>query len=562
MSFAPRREPARQGLPLIGARDAQALVAYRRGAAITAARFLADVSQAAEALPEARHVLNACADRYRFAVVLCATIVRGKVTLLPPSTTPNVIAALRAFAPDAVYATDDASVRLDLPRVDLPEPGSDPGVGPRGQTPEAQGVVAIPMIAADQVVACVFTSGSTGEPQPNFKTWGGLVRDVMAEARRLEIGAGHSILGTVPPQHMYGFESTVLLPLVSGAALTSERPYFPADIDAAIARVPAPRTLFITPFHLRTWMESAPCAAIETMVSATAPLSAALAREAEERTGARLMEIYGCTESGQIATRRTAKTAEWQAFDGLRLWTEGTRAMVGGGHVESPTPLQDVIEILGEGERFLLHGRNADMVNVAGKRNSLSYLAHQLMSIEGVKDGVFHLPEEANPDGVTRLMAFAVAPGLDAKAILAALRERVDAAFLPRPLVLVERLPREATGKLTRASLEALAQGVAAQPRAVETRLAFARDHRALEGHFPGRPIVPGVALLAEVLAAVEASTARPPESWKLENAKFLRVVEGGRELALKHELLPTGGVRFEIRAEDELVATGRLAPS
>jgi acyl-CoA synthetase (AMP-forming)/AMP-acid ligase II len=558
MSFAPRREPVRQGLPLIGARDGQALVAYRGGAAVTAAHFLADVSHAAGALPEAMHVLNACADRYRFAVLLCATIVRGKVTLLPPSTTPNVIAALRAFAPDAVYATDDESVRLDLPRVDLPEPGSDPGVGPRGPTPD----VAIPRIAADQVAACVFTSGSTGEPQPNFKTWGGLVRDVMAEARRLEIGAGHSILGTVPPQHMYGFESTVLLPLVTGAALTSERPYFPADIDAAIARLPAPRTLFITPFHLRTWMESAPCATIETMVSATAPLSAALAREAEERTGARLIEIYGCTESGQIATRRTAKTAEWQAFDGLRLWNEGTQAMVGGGHVESPTPLQDVIEVLGNGDRFLLHGRNADMVNVAGKRNSLSYLAHQLMSIDGVKDGVFHLPEEVHPDGVTRLMAFAVAPGLDAKTILAALRERVDAAFLPRPLVLVERLPREATGKLTRASLEALAQGVAAQPRAIETRLAFAPDHPALEGHFPGRPIVPGVALLAEVLAAVEASTARPPQSWKLENAKFLRVVEGGRELRLKHELLPGGGVRFEIRSEDELVATGRLAPS
>jgi hypothetical protein len=62
MSFAPRREPARHGLPLNGARDAQALVAYPRGAAITAARLLADVSQAAEALPVARHVRHACAD--------------------------------------------------------------------------------------------------------------------------------------------------------------------------------------------------------------------------------------------------------------------------------------------------------------------------------------------------------------------------------------------------------------------------------------------------------------------------------------------------------------------
>ena len=73
------------------------------------------------------------------------------------------------------------------------------------------------------------------------------------------IGPGHVVLGTVPPQHMYGFESTVLLPLASGAILTAERPYYPADIDSLIRRMPAPRTLFITPFHLRVWLESGEC---------------------------------------------------------------------------------------------------------------------------------------------------------------------------------------------------------------------------------------------------------------------------------------------------------------
>jgi acyl-coenzyme A synthetase/AMP-(fatty) acid ligase len=248
------------------------------------------------------------------------------------------------------------------------------------------------------------------------------------------------------------------MPLLSGAALTSERPYFPADINAAIERLPAPRTLVITPFHLRTWLEGGEPARVETLVSATAPLSPALAREAEQRTGARLVEIYGCTESGQIANRRTSQSAEWEAFDGVKLWTEADRTLVYGGHVERPTPLQDVIEVLGDGTRFLLHGRTADMVNVAGKRNSLGYLTHQLLSVEGVRDGVFYLPGEQEADGVTRVMAFAVAPGLEAKAIMAALRERIDAAFLPRPLVLVDALPRESTGKLTRASLEALAR--------------------------------------------------------------------------------------------------------
>jgi acyl-coenzyme A synthetase/AMP-(fatty) acid ligase len=216
--------------------------------------------------------------------------------------------------------------------------------------------------------------------------------------------------------------------------------------------------MFTTPFHLRAWIANPDAARIETLVSATAPLSAELAREAEARTGARLLEIYGCTEAGQIATRRTALTSEWELLDGLRLRGEGGQAIVSGGHVEQPTPLQDVIEIRNDGTHFVLHGRFADMVNIAGKRNSLGYLNQQLASIPGVKDGVFFIPDEETPDGVTRLTAFAVAPGLAARDILAALRERIDPAFMPRPLHLVDALPRQLTGKIARETLRALAE--------------------------------------------------------------------------------------------------------
>jgi acyl-coenzyme A synthetase/AMP-(fatty) acid ligase len=56
-------------------------------------------------------------------------------------------------------------------------------------------------------------------------------------------------------------------------------------------------------------------------------------------------------------------------------------------------------------------------------------------------------------------MAFVVAPGRARSQILAALRARLDPVFLPRPLVLVDALPRNATGKLPRAELRALARG-------------------------------------------------------------------------------------------------------
>jgi acyl-coenzyme A synthetase/AMP-(fatty) acid ligase len=445
-SSAPRRSAVSQRHPLIAHARADAIAAYRRGEPVTAAQFLLDVRSLAEALPRSTHILNFCTDRYRFAVVLCAAILRGQTTLLPPATTPNVVRAMRDFAPDAYFVSDDPATEADLPRFELPD----------GGTP-VSGAFEIPEVSSGQAVACVFTSGSTGEPRPHFKSWGALVRDIRGEAKRLAIGAGHTILGTVPPQHMYGFESTVLLPLLAGAALTAERLYYPADIDTAIRRSGAPRAMFTTPFHLRAWLESGEVAPLETLISATAPLSVRLAREAERRTGAALFEIYGCTEAGQVATRRTSQSAEWDALEGVRLWNEGAQAMVAGGHVEQPTPLMDVIEVLGDGSKFLLHGRTADLVNIAGKRNSIGYLDHQLTAIPGVEDGAFFLPDEGEPDGVTRLMAFAVAPSLTAAQILAALRERIDPAFMPRPLLIVERLPRALTGKLPREQLRALA---------------------------------------------------------------------------------------------------------
>jgi acyl-coenzyme A synthetase/AMP-(fatty) acid ligase len=257
---------------------------------------------------------------------------------------------------------------------------------------------------------------------------------------------------------MYGFESTVLAALFGGGALCAERPFYPEDICAALERLPRPRVLVTAPFHLRTLLEAVPQPpAADLLLSATAPLDAELAGLAESRFGARLLEIYGCTETGQMATRRTAREIEWRTLPGIRVELREAVAWACGGHVEQPTALGDVLEPLAP-DRFLLQGRVSDMVNVAGKRSSLAHLDAQLRAIEGVTDGVFYMPEGEAAGGVTRLAAFVVAPGVARETLLAALRRRVDAAFLPRPLVLIERLPRAASGKLPREALRALAR--------------------------------------------------------------------------------------------------------
>jgi acyl-coenzyme A synthetase/AMP-(fatty) acid ligase len=317
------------------------------------------------------------------------------------------------------------------------------------------GVPPVPHVPAAQIAAIVFTSGSTGEPLPHPKTWGSLVGVALAEIEILQLRRlpGLALIGTVPPQHVFGLEATVLVVMQGGFAMQPRRPFFPADIRAELAALPRPRGLVIAPVHLRILLaEPEPLPAADFLLCATSPLSPQLAAQAEARFGAPLHEIYGCTESGGIASRHTTLTSEWRAMTDVTLRTDGKQTWVKGGHVETEVPLADVIELRGWG-RFLLHGRTADLVNIAGKRTSLAHLNYHLNSIEGVHDGVFVVPEQ-DRDRVTRLAAYVVAPSLSSEGLMSALRERIDGAFLPRPLHFVDALPRNTTGKLPRKALD------------------------------------------------------------------------------------------------------------
>jgi len=419
-------------------------------------RFLIEAAELAARLPSSRHVLNVCSDRYRFAVGLAACLISGRVSLLPSTHTPEIIRQLTEFAPDVFCLTDEQACTIDLPRFQFPQ--LSPSATGAARAPAAPDIPRIPL---NQLAAIVFTSGSTGVPLPFKKTWGKLSRCVRDGAPRLGLldGRAHTLIGTVPAQHMYGFESTVLLALLSGNAFSAERPFYPADICASIAAVPRPRELVTTPVHLRALMtDGITLPPVDLIVSATAPLSVDLALEVEAKFQTRLLEIYGSTETGQIATRRTTGSPIWRLWPDVRLIAQGGQVFAQGGHVEQMTPMCDVIEITGD-EEFLLHGRTADLVNVAGKRSSFGYLNAQLNAIPGVIDGAFFLRDtEPQGTGVARLAAVVVAPTLNVAKLTEQLRQRIDAVFLPRPLILVDELPRNATGKLPLQALQSLAE--------------------------------------------------------------------------------------------------------
>lgn len=429
----------------------QQTLVIHQGRPITQAEFLRDLQSLAAALPEAGFALNLCEDRYYFLLGFCALLVKGAINLLPPNRQPLTLTELAQDYP-ACYCLFDNDQACDLPSINLAKLLT-------GSTSAVADNPVLPLIPAQQIAAIAFTSGSTGKPQANAKCWGTLAATARLLGRRLGDGlTAPTIVGTVPPQHMYGLETTLFMVLQAGMVMHSDKPFYPADVQQLLAQLAAPAILVTTPIHLRALVNAdLPMPALAGIISATAPLDPALARAAEQCFQSPLWEIYGCTEAGSMATRRSTQTAEWQLLDGFQLSLTDTGACATAPHLQGDAPIQDQLELHTHG-RFLLCGRNADMINVAGKRASLANLTLQLLRIDGVQDGVIFLPPlpSVTPNQQEARPVALVVSDLPEKMILAALALRVDATFLPRPLRKVAALPRNETGKLTAAALHQL----------------------------------------------------------------------------------------------------------
>ncbi|MHB8447890.1 MAG: AMP-binding protein [Rudaea sp.] len=427
-------------MALLADADAARPIAWRDGEQVTVREFLAEVVALAAQLPSAQYAINLCEDRYRFSVAFCAAALAGQTNLLPGSRMPQTIAETLAAYPDSYMLAERERDDLNARHFVLPGVLDNDKAAP------------MPTLPSNRVVAIAFTSGSTGVPKANPKTWGAVCASSAYNARAICAGAAPNIVATVPPQHMYGLELSVLLPLRSRAAVHAGHPFFPADIARALAQIPAPRVLVTTPHHLRALLRSdAALPALDAIVSATAPLPAELARTAEARYRTSVVEVFGSTETCVIAQRRAALDEPWNLYPGVTLHPQPDGTLVDAPYFPAPTLLHDIVELLPPG-RFRLCGRNGDLLEIAGKRASLADLNRRLLAIPGVEDGaIFQL--DADDRGVRRLAALAVAPGMCAGQIIDALRTGIDPVFLPRPLRLVAALPRNAAGKLPRATL-------------------------------------------------------------------------------------------------------------
>ena len=369
-------------------------------------------------------MINLHSDRYRYLRAFCAAVIAGQCTLMPPNRLAHTLSQLAETYPDSYI------------------------IGEEGDEPPISGVsgAAIPAIDPEQLCAIAFTSGSTGVPKPNNKFWRTLEDGARGNARLLlgpDVGE-LNMVATVPAQHMWGMEMSIMLPLFAPVAISDKTPFFPQDIVDALNELPAPVALVSSPIHLETLLRSGvKPRMLDRIFTATAPLSRKLAANLETTFTTRVQDVFGCSESGILATRNPATEDLWNYADFFELDATQEGIRIRADHLPEDVLMPDIVELVGD-RQYRWLGRHTDMVNIAGKRGSLADINNRLRELDGVVDGIVFARDEEP----AHLAALVVAPGMDVSDILSQLKTRIEPVFLPRPMYKVDMLPRQETGKI------------------------------------------------------------------------------------------------------------------
>lgn len=428
-------------------------------------------------------------------------------------------------------------------------------------------------IPDERVLAELVTSGTTGTPERHEKRARQLFGEAQTLARLFELGEADVVLCTAPLHHLYSLLFGLLSPLAAGARIVDDpasRPdrFHPHVVQDVVHRYGVTR-LVTVPAHLRALLDAgARLPGVRDVVSSAAPLPAAWAKELESRAGVRVVDVLGSTESGGIATRRSACEEAWTPLPSVKVRV-GTDARLS---ISSPFA-PDPEEPLETGDRaFLLPdgtfrhlGRDDGVVKLGGRRFSLQELTVAALSLAGVRDAAALARPKTGSRG-TELWLLVAGDDLERRALREELRERVDPILVPRRIRVLQSLPRDERGKLPKGRLERLLftpgldfVDLRLDPYQLTVRIA--QDSRRFDGHFPGEPLLPAVAHLLDLIVPEAERELGAPVA-RVERLKWQHVVRPGDELVL-WLTRPEAGAALRVRLElssGEVVATGKFA--
>ena len=444
---------------LLGYKDLTDTIIYQHDKQISLQQFISDLNYLDQIIPDHHYVLNLFENRYYFLLGLLLGIKRNSIHLFPSNTSPYTLEYLEKQYTSILVLNN-----------------TDPGLKQSSfinieQLLQEKKTVDNISLSLDDVFnqeffdekrVIIFTSGSTGEPKPFSKNWSDFIGVARQLVQPMALQHKPMILATVPAQHMYGLETSIIMPLVNGLSIYDERPFYPEDIKVILAAQKNSSLLITTPVHIRACLKTKVILPyLHAALSATAPLDCSMAKVFEDKQNTSLFEIYGCTEVGVIAIRQPAVEKYWSCLADIELKKSTDDEY----YINTQRSIENfVLNDYISGVRnncFLLNGRKADIINIAGKRTSLSYLNHHLLNHKDIIDGCFYQPENSD-ESQQRLMVFIVADKnqLTIKQLKNYLKIKIDTVFLPRRVYFIKQLPRNKTGKILYNDIKSLYQDV------------------------------------------------------------------------------------------------------
>ena len=413
-----------------------------------------------------------------------------------------------------------------------------------------------------------YTSGSSGQAKAIVRTERTLRADAEALARAFpEIWASRpAVVSTAPKDHLFGTLWRVLVPEVLDLVSDPE-PVISIE-QLAAAREKYERFLFATtPSFLEKALGHPDIAALRGafvgIVTSGGLLRTATSRAVQETLGVCPLEIFGSTEAGTVAYRRQSEGELWNVFDGVSATTDAEgRLVVDSPYLdERPFVMSDAVVFEGPG-RFRLLGRTDRRVKILEEFVSLPEVEARLEAHPLVE----RARAEAYGESVPRIGALVVLSpagrerlaGSTYGALVAELRRdllpAIGAAAFPRRIRFVRTLPTNERGKTTAADVRQELSAWCREPvvlawrqtaDALSATLVFPPDDEAFDGHFPGCPILPGVAQLYFLRHFARQAFVDFPDAADFRKLKFQKLILPSRPVTLSVRRLDAGRFDF-----------------
>ena len=387
-------------------------------------------------------------DKGLIAAALLASLDSDLTMVLPYAFSEQAIREVHQVVKFKIAVTDQPE-KLP-PEIDAMVPDSNSAVDP-----------SFPRITSpDSVFLKFYTGGSTGKPKIWSKTPRNLFEEAFYHSQRFNISEDDRILATVPPYHIYGFLFTVLIPFVSSARVVAEICTFPQEIRDAL-QCHSATILVSVPMHYRILRGGEiPSDFLRIAFSSAGKLDKKDGNYFHKKTGIDLIEIYGSTETGGIATCYQAENkSPMEPFDVVDWKVVDERLCVRSAFI-SPEVSRDSEGFFMTGDRvrikgnntFILLGRVDGIVKVGGKRVDTEEIRNKLKQIQKVSEAIVIAVPDAR--GKENEIWAVVQGSIDKNLFREKASKILEPYAIPRRIRIVDEIPISSSGKYDRKILK------------------------------------------------------------------------------------------------------------